>query len=134
VDESVGWGGKLLLVVICLAVAGGIGYAALDDNVGEPEPAEWRLATPTADLDPSTRQLPIVVHELACSSGRTAEGRIVAAVQYTADQVAVEIGVRPRQGDVDCQGNPATPFVVELDEPLGERSIIGEMWTRDLAP
>lgn len=94
----------------------------------EPEPvtAEWEVA-PAADLDPATSSVPILVNETECASGRSAEGRIEVTVEYGHDEVEFDVRVRPRSGaDQECPGNPTTPYTVELDEPLGDRSVVGE--------
>lgn len=67
----------------------------------------------------------LFVHERACASGESAEGRIeLIELNEAAEEIQLRIGVRPRSGDQDCQGNPPTPFTVELTEPLGEREIV----------
>jgi hypothetical protein len=99
----------------------------LDDGLGDPHPAAWHV-DPSANLGPTTREVSVIVHELTCSSGRSAEGRIVTEVTHDADTVRIDIGVRPFGGDQNCQSSPDTPFVVELDEPLGSRTIVGERW------
>jgi hypothetical protein len=99
----------------------------LDNRVGDPEPAAWRV-DPAAELDPSTRRVPIVVHERSCASGRSADGRITVSAEYLTDAVRLDVGVRPLGGGQDCQSNPDTPYVAELSEPLGDRAIIGEDW------
>lgn len=109
-------------------VAGGglVVWVALDD--GDASPAEWRIEPGTV-LDADIVRLPVEVREAACASGRSAEGRIVAEVIYEVGSVVVDIEVRPRSGSQDCQSNPVTRFVVELDEPLGSRRIVGERWS-----
>ena len=94
---------------------------------GEPKPARWRI-DPRAELLPSTDEIPILVNEAACASGRSADGRIDPSVTYGADTIRIDVDVRALGGDQDCPGNPDTPFVVELDEPLGSREITGERW------
>lgn len=90
-----------------------------DGDVGE---ADLTLARAPS---PDTTTLDLLVHERTCASGSSAEGRIeLIELQETADQVRLRIGVRPLDGDQDCQGNPPTPFTVELTEPLGEREVV----------
>jgi hypothetical protein len=36
----------------------------------------------------------------------------------------VTLAVVPRTGAQDCQGNPDTPFTLELDAPLGDRELL----------
>jgi hypothetical protein len=99
--------------------------AMLDDDLGGAEPARWWVA-PGASLGPTSREVPIVVDEVACASGRSAEGRIVVEVVYGSDAIDIAVGVRPLGGDQECPSNPDTPFTVELSEPLGDRTITGE--------
>lgn len=78
-----------------------------------------------AEPAPEATSIEILVHERACASGQSAEGRIeVVDLEETVDQVRLRIGVRPPDGGQDCQGNPPTPFTIELSEPLGARQIV----------
>ena len=87
--------------------------------------APWNLDRGQAPVGPDTRRLEIGVLERSCASGHSAEGRIAPpTVDYLTDTVVIVIGVVPRPGGQDCQGNPVTPFVVELSEPLGERRLL----------
>jgi hypothetical protein len=118
------WGkwflGGVAAVVLVLVVV-----QVLDDGLGAAQPADWQVA-PSAELRSTSRRVPVLVQERACSSGRSAEGRIEANVAYEPDVVVIDIAVRPFGGGQDCQGNPTTPFVVELAEPLGDREVTGE--------
>lgn len=74
---------------------------------------------------PDATSIDLLVHERACASGVPADGRVeIVAVDETAEQVRLHVGVRQRGGDQDCQGNPPTPFSVELSGPLGDRAIV----------
>jgi hypothetical protein len=115
---------RVLVVVLVGGLAAG---GACSRSEPDPEPARWRI-DPTADLSPSSRSLPIVVNERGCASGRSAEGRIEVDISYEADSVRLEVGVRPLQGDLECPGNPDTPYEVSLAEPLGSREVKGEDW------
>jgi hypothetical protein len=90
-----------------------------DDDLGD---ADLTLAdTPS----PGDTSVDLLVHERACASGHSAEGRIeLVELNETAEQVQLRIGVRPREGGQDCQGNPPTPFTIDLAEPLGDREIV----------
>ncbi len=80
---------------------------------------------PEAQVGPDDRAIPLLVTEEACASGQTADGRVrVDAVEYTADEVRVVLVVRTLDGGQTCQGNPLTAFVLELDEPLGDRQLV----------
>lgn len=73
---------------------------------------------------PEARALELLVQERECASGRDAEGRIQVDVEETAEQVLLRIAVRPLGGAQNCPSNPATPFTVELSEPLGDREVV----------
>jgi hypothetical protein len=116
---------KGLVAVVGVVIVALVVVRVLDDGFGHPQPAIWRIA-PSAELGPDTLDVPVIVNEVACSSGRSAEGRIAADVTYGDDVVDLDIGVRPLGGNQTCPSNPDTPFVVELDEPLGDRTVSGE--------
>jgi hypothetical protein len=89
------------------------------------------LGTATLTLDPEhppvpdARELHLLVTEMACNDGEDAEGRVrLSALAVRDDAVAVTVGVEPRTGGANCPSNPPTPFVVELDEPLGDRVVL----------
>ncbi len=85
------------------------------------EAADVTLAdTPTQGAS----TLEVLISERACASGRDADGRIEVELEETAEQVRLRVGVRPLRGGQDCQGNPGTPFTVELAEPLGDREVV----------
>lgn len=82
-------------------------------------------------LDPAhppsagAREIALLVTERACNSGEDATGRVVLVeTTETASVVAVVVGVEPRSGNHTCPMNPPTPFVVSLDEALGDRQIL----------
>ena len=87
------------------------------------EPAWWRLRS--SKIDPGSTSIPILVVEQGCSSGANAEGRIVADVIESNDQVRIDVAVKPLEGAQTCEGIPPTLYTVELDEPLGDRQIVG---------
>jgi hypothetical protein len=63
-----------------------------------------------------------LVLEMSCASGQSAEGRIVPpTILYEPERILVIIAVRPPPGPQTCQGNPQTPYVVHLAEPIGNR-------------
>jgi hypothetical protein len=74
---------------------------------------------------PDTRTLEVLVHERACASGQTADGRVeLVALEETPDEVRLRIGVHGLDSAQTCPSNPPTPFTVELSEPLGDREVI----------
>jgi hypothetical protein len=91
----------------------------LDGGLGE---ADLTLATAPAS---DTRTLELFVHERACASGQTAEGRAeLVALEETPEEVRLFIGVRGLDGAQTCPSNPPTPFTVELSEPVGDREVL----------
>jgi hypothetical protein len=90
-----------------------------------PRRAFWRLA-PGAAPDPAATELTVQVTERACAGGASAEGRIPApTVEESADAVTITISVVALPGEPTCDPNPPTPYTVVLDEPLGDRTLVG---------
>lgn len=78
-----------------------------------------------AQPTPDATTLDLLVTEGACASGQPAEGRIeLLDLTETDTQVEIRVGVQPLPGAQTCPGNPATPYSVELDSPVGQRSVI----------
>lgn len=86
--------------------------------------ASFRVA-PDVPLAPGSIEIPVLVTERACNSGRDAQGRIVDPLIVLGDEaVTVTFAVRPVEGDQDCPSNPETPHLLILPEPLGERELL----------
>ncbi len=86
--------------------------------------AAWWVDSTAEPIRADSETIPALVHETACASGREATGRIeTPTVVYGADAVTVTITVR-KVGGADCQGNPLTPYTIELEEPLGDRTLL----------
>lgn len=80
---------------------------------------------PAEPPSPSSTAVALLVTELSCNSGEDADGRIaLATLRETDSSVEVVVTVEPRDGAHDCQSNPATPFTVDLAEPLGDRPLL----------
>ncbi len=118
---------KVFVGALVVALAVLVVRLALDDGLGEPVEADWRVAPGTV-LGPDDTRVRIDIRETECASGRSADGRVVVDVDYRATTVTIDIKVRRREGDQECPGNPVTSFVVDLDEPVGSRTIVGERW------
>jgi len=87
--------------------------------------AEWAFDPAQPKPGAATQVFDALVTELACNSGKPADGRIVGPqIVRSADTVLVIFAVRPRPGGQDCQSNPSTRFKVDLGEPLGERRLL----------
>ena len=106
---------KRLQLAGSVLVVGGL-VACGHDSVGS-----WRLAE---QPEPADTTLSVLVAERACSSGRTAEGRIQEPeVDYGPDAVVITLRVDSVGGANTCPG-VETAFVVELSEPIGTRALV----------
>ncbi|AXV05791.1 hypothetical protein DVS28_a1090 [Euzebya pacifica] len=62
---------------------------------------------------------------LGCNSGQDAAGRIEVHQQATTEEaVEIMVAVRPREGVQTCSSNPATPYTLTLDDPIGQRRVL----------
>ncbi len=89
-------------------------------------PAEWAPDPAFAAPGPAATSVHVLVWEMDCTSGQPATGRVTGPiVGYGADAVTITFGVRPLPAqNQTCPGNPPTPVVVELAEPLGDRELL----------
>ena len=93
-------------------------------------PPGYGPATWVRDPEPrfsarDTRLLHILVQELACSSGRSASGRISPAfVTWDAREIVIEIFVETLPGGGDCQAAPPTPATIMLPVPVDGRTLV----------
>jgi hypothetical protein len=92
-------------------------------------PATWGL-DPSVPYSASATQVSVMVQELACDSGQSAEGRIAAHVDYSATAVTVTVFVRSLSGAQTCPLVLNTPpYVLHLDQPVGSRDLLdGGSW------
>ncbi|MDP9225021.1 MAG: hypothetical protein M3P18_14475 [Actinomycetota bacterium] len=91
---------------------------------GESGPATW-THDPAAEIGPDTTEFTAWVTERACAGGQSSADRITGPdTQVSAEAIVVTFGVRPLTGAQDCQGNPPTPVIVRLPEPLGARMLL----------
>ncbi|WP_157520614.1 hypothetical protein [Herbidospora daliensis] len=77
----------------------------------------------------SGTRLNLLVTERDCASGQPAGDRVeLVELEETDQEVRLVVAVQPQRGRegsvLTCQGNPPTPFTVELSEPLGGRSVV----------
>lgn len=89
--------------------------------------AEWAFDPAKPKPGPATQVFDALVTELACNSGRPADGRIVGPqLLKTAANVLVIFAVRPNLERLaqTCQSNPSTRIPVDLGEPLGVRKLL----------
>ncbi len=92
-------------------------------------PASWGLDPAFPAPTPTTTEVHILVWELACSGGASANGRISApVVHYDATTVTIALGVRPIEADpgvlLTCPGPPGAKATLTLREPLGSRTLL----------
>ena len=119
----------LVLVVLVVLVAAGCGDedARVASDEGPGGVAEATATWVVADDDrptPATQSFTVMVERLGCSGGETGEV-LQPTVVITEDQVEVTLYVEPLPpGNYTCPGNKAVSYVVELDEPIGERQLV----------
>lgn len=93
------------------------------DGAVEGDSAVWDV-DPARLPAPSATSVTALVTRLGCSGGET--GKVLAPlVSADAEEVVVTFSVEPLPGDeYPCPGNRAVPYVVELDERLGDRELV----------
>lgn len=115
-------------------------YASLELRDGEWTPVGWgqcriELAAEgwgnarfvmAGTPDPDSERIAVRATEMACAGGMPPTDRDVRAVVLDENDSAVSIVilVEPSKGGSTCPGNPAFPFEVQLDAPLGQRKFI----------
>lgn len=91
---------------------------------------EWRLDPDQPSPTASSTQIHVLAHERSCAGGRSMEDRVVGPdVRETDDAVMISFAVEPLPGDQECPGNPEIAFTIDLNHPLGDRTVID---SRDL--
>jgi hypothetical protein len=87
--------------------------------------ADWWLDPDQPAPAPSGRVVQGLLLERACTGGKPPVGRVQApAIDYLDGAVVVTMSVRPLPGGHDCPGNPDFPFMIRLDQPLGDRRLL----------
>lgn len=113
------WTRWIFVSVVLLGVGAGYWF---NFGPGQTTVARWRV---DGVVDRQGTRLPLLVNEEECASGESATGRIEDPnVDYRRDAVIVTIRVRDRGGDQSCPGNPDTPFLLRLNEPIGNRALL----------
>jgi hypothetical protein len=89
-------------------------------------PAVWLYDPDQPAPGPDTTSFKALVTEQACSGARDIRGLLLPPmIEYLEFQVTVSLYLEPLPpGAHECPGNPTTPFVIELAEPLGERRLV----------
>jgi len=90
--------------------------------------ATWTL-DPSVPYSAGSTEIHILVDEWSCHGFASAEGRIVRNLEYRDDAVVVTLAVRELGGPQTCPGTPGTPYVLHLDQSVGNRSLQdGGLW------
>ncbi|MDP9405583.1 MAG: hypothetical protein M3O86_03135 [Actinomycetota bacterium] len=80
---------------------------------------------PEVVISPQSKVFDVMVLELGCASGKTAEGRIKEpTIERRARAVVVTFTVRPLDGAVACPSHRPTPHRLDLGRPLGNRTLL----------
>lgn len=87
---------------------------------------QWRLDPEAPELTPATTEISVILNERECVGGIEIGDRLVGPqVVLTESQVFLAFAAARPPGDAfTCQGNPDTPYIVELPEPLGDRELV----------
>jgi len=86
----------------------------------------WMLDPDGAPLTTDTTELEVILNERPCVDGREIGDRLLPPeIVMTETQVFMAFAAERPPGDAfTCPGNPDTPYVVELPEPLGDRDLV----------
>lgn len=83
---------------------------------------------PEHPIDPDSVTLHLLVSQSACSSGASGvENMRPPEVIESATEVRIAIAVLLPEGNQTCQGNPTAPITIELQSPIGDRSLLDGM-------
>lgn len=97
-------------------------HRRLPAGVGQ---VDWSLDPAFPAPDAASTELHVLVTEASCTGGSELGDRLLGPdVEITDDTVRIVFGAIPLVGDQACPSNPSSAVTIELDEPLGDRSII----------
>ncbi|MEM1333789.1 MAG: hypothetical protein AAGG08_10050, partial [Actinomycetota bacterium] len=83
---------------------------------------EWTL-DPSVSLDTTSTEIALLATERGCASGQPMGERLLAPQVIETDAaIEIALAVIPLT-EAECPSNPSTSFVIELDEPVGDREI-----------
>lgn len=87
--------------------------------------SSWYIDPSYDRPSPDDTEIHVLVTESSCSSSSYASGRIGAPLVESREQtLTITFGVRPLRGSHNCMGNPATPAILRLREPVGDRQLL----------
>ncbi|MBC3762061.1 hypothetical protein ACUN7V_12680 [Quadrisphaera oryzae] len=117
---------------VVAAAQGALGWAAplsvdLQADDRDPtttNPATWFLPEGFTS-DPAATSVEVLVDEPSCTGGQGAAGNTAPpVVEVTSTEVRIAVSTYIRKGAQGCPGHPLAPLVVELGQPLGERTLV----------
>ncbi|MDG2026718.1 MAG: hypothetical protein P8J50_06385 [Acidimicrobiales bacterium] len=80
---------------------------------------------PDSPPDPTSTTLHLLVNQRACSGGSSGvENMRPPEIIESDTEIRVAIAVVPPEGNQTCPGNPPAPIEMELDSPIGDRTIL----------
>lgn len=87
--------------------------------------ARWAMAglDPDHPARPTDTRVHVLVRTAACGAD-PGERVTLLKDEYGADSVGVMLGVLPAPAGARCGDEALTPFAIDLDEPLGERTLV----------
>jgi len=87
--------------------------------------ASWWLDPRSARPSTDAESLHVLVREEACASGQSGADRVEPpAIDLTETSIAIRLDVRQLSGAQDCGANPPFPFVIQLPEARGDRTLL----------
>jgi hypothetical protein len=91
----------------------------------------WVLDPAAPALTTESTEISALLTERECVGGIEIGDRLRGPqVVMTEDQVFIAFAAEPPPGDAfTCQGNPETPYVIDLPEPLGDRQLVADLET-----
>lgn len=86
----------------------------------------WVLDPAGPSLTDESVEVAVILNEMPCVDGREIGDRLLPAeIVMTDTHVFMAFAAKRPPGDFfTCPGNPATPYVVELPAPLGDRTLM----------
>lgn len=111
---------RVVVIAVLSILAAGCDQMPFSGDWNE---AQWTVE-PGFVVDEETTEIPLLIVEVECASGRDAVGRTRVEVDYAEDAISIRALVQRLEGDQECPGNPPTPQTLELDEPIGNRELV----------
>lgn len=82
------------------------------------------MLDPATALEPDSSTVDVLATEQACTGASDMGDRLLGPqVIETDTEVLVAFAAIPSSGPRECPGNPSTPVTIELEAPLGARTL-----------